>query len=193
MKQLTIISSLIIIFIFYSCSVNKSNKTEINLFSQYSFLLENSVKFDKNNDDFKYQIQQFIDTCKEKRSGIEYPINPYSFNKRGGPIILYPYLFNIKYDRVIIMILTKDESLKEEPVETIQYILGKKEDANWIFKNENVSARNFRYYKNHPKLSDTEMSLRVLSTFIGWGYMKPNTLEISDKYVKNYIDENWDR
>ena len=189
----TIIFSSIIVCLFYNCSVNKSIEKDVNLFTQYAFLLDRSVNFDLDNDKFKYEVASYIDTCNVLLKGWEDSIKPFSGVSRGGPIILHPFLFNYDYDEVILMVLMRDTNAIGEPNERVKFILGKRNNNIWLFKVNKGRTRNFSYVSGHPFLSDTEMSLRVLSTFIGWGYLQPNTLEINDEYVKDYIDKNWDR
>ncbi len=154
-------------------------------FKQYAYLLSRSLEYDIENERFKYEVQEFIENHKEDAPGVDTLINPFFHsNERDGPIILHPYLFNNAQDRVIIMILTKGVGLSGKPVESVHYVLGKKEDDKWTFRMKEAHVRGFHYEGGHPLLSDTEMSLRILRTFINWGYMPVKEVKIHDKFFE---------
>ena len=154
-------------------------------FKQYAYLLRRSIEYDIENERFKYEVQEFVDTCTEYRFGTDRLVKPFiSHSGRSVPIILHPYLFNNAQDRVIIMILTKDNDTEGDPVEEVRYVLGRKEDDTWTFRKKKAHVRGFRYEGGHPLLSDTEMSLRILRTFINWGYMPVKEVKIHDKFFE---------
>ena len=154
-------------------------------FKQYAYLLSRSLEYDIENERFKYEVQQFVDTCTEYNHGTDRLVKPFvTNNERGGPIILHPYLFNNTQDRVIIMILTKGVGINGKPREKIKYVLGRKEDDKWIFRKKKAHVRGFHYEGGHPLLSDTEMSLRTLRTLINWGYMPVKEVKIHDKFFE---------
>jgi len=133
-----------------------------------------------------YEVQGFIDTVSEYMQG--HFIKPFTINSvRGGSILLYPYFFNSKQDRVILMILNRKMTLSNKPVEKIRFVLGKKENDNWIFSIKKGYVRSFSYENAYPLLSDTDMSLRILRNFIDWGYMPLDEVKINDKF----FDKDW--
>lgn len=157
-------------------------------FKQYAYLLKKSLEYDIENERFKYEVQAFIDTCSEYNKGIDTLVKPFvNNNERGGTIILHPYLFNSKQDKVIIMALSKGTTASGKPLEQVQYVLGNKEDNKWTFSKKEAHVRSFSYEGGHPLLSDTEISLRILRTFIDWDYMPVDKVKINDKF----FDKDW--
>ena len=181
---------IVILLLQSSCVQGQKNTKENEVdyvvdifFKQYAYLLSRSLEYDIENDGFKYEVMEFVDTCTKALVGWDEPIKPFENNARGGPIILHPYLFNNAQDRVIIMILVKGNDTEGDPVESVQYVLGRKKDGKWTFRIRK-GVRGFRYEGGHPLLSDTEMSLRTLRTLINWGYMPVEEVKINDKFFE---------
>lgn len=155
------------------------------LFHQYSFLLEKSLKYDHQNNDFKYDVAKFIDTCTWYVSYLEKRISPFDSTT---PIQLKPYLFNSDQTQVILMVLHREEDRNGDPVDYVSFILGSYNNITWVFRLKEGYVRSFGYEGNHPMLSDTEMTIRILRTLIDSGYMPPDEVKINDKFFK---DDRW--
>ena len=112
-----------------SCAQNindKKLKLEEALFKQYAFLLERSLKFEEANKEFKYEVQQFIDTCTEYNLHLEKRIKPFEGGKL-KPIVIPPYLFNTNYNEVILAILTRADDLQNKPLDYIHFCIWRNE------------------------------------------------------------------
>ena len=169
-----------------SCAQNINEKKldlQEALFKQYAFLLERSLMFDETNKEFKYEVQQFIDTCTEYNFHLEKRIKPFEGSKV-KPIIVPPYLFNTNYNEAILAILTREDDLQNKPVDYIHYILCEKKAGKWIFRLKERYTRSFSYESGYPILSDTEIFLRMLRDLIDIGYMSRNALKINDDFFK---------
>jgi hypothetical protein len=172
-----------------SCAQNTNDKkVDLGeaLFKQYAFLLERSLRFDETNKEFKYEVQQFIDTCTEYNFHLEKRIKPFEGSKV-NPIIVPPYLFNTNYNEAILAILTREDDLQNKPVDYIHFVLGEKKGGKWIFRLKERYTKSFSYESGHPVLSDTEIFLRMLRNLIDMDYMPHNALKINDDFFK----KNW--
>lgn len=176
-----------------SCiQINRTNKDDVDysdiFFKQYAFLLRRSLEYNIEDVEFKYEIQAFLNNYKEKAPGLDTLINPFSNNaSRNGPVILYPYLFNTKKDRVVLLILSRETNMSGAPVEKVKFALGNRVDDEWIFTKKKAHVRSFSYEGGHPVLSDTEIALRILRTFIDWNYMPLGEVKIND----DFFEEGW--
>lgn len=182
---------LIILILLFSTlfSCQKLNQlTTDQFYNQYAFLLKESMQYDAQNTTFKYEIQEFINTYKEVNAATDKIINPFiGTNSRLEPIILSPYFFNNKKDKVIIMILIRGRGISGKPVDIIKFVLGDKNEHKWNFRREKVETINYRYGNEDPIISDTFISLSVAKKFINRKYMYENKLKIND----NFFNEFW--
>lgn len=169
------------------CCAQDLGRVKLNgneaLFRQYAFLLERSMRFDHGNKDFRYEVQQFIDSCTEYSFHQEKRVKPFEGSKL-KPVIVPPYLFNTNYDKVILTILTRENDLQNKPVDYIHFILGKRIGSIWSFNLKERHTKSFSYEAGYSLLSDTEIFLRVLRELINAGYMPIDGLNINDAFFK---------
>jgi len=145
------------------------------------------MEYDVQNQSFKYEIQNFINSYEEYNDVMKEVINPFiGTNSRLNPVILSPYFFNNEKDKVIIMILIRGRSMSGKPVDRVKLVLGDKSDSKWSFRREKVESYNYRYGNNDPILSDTFISLSMVKKFINRKYMSRNKLVINDSFFNEY-------